>query len=136
MNRTEAETPVPDEADPEAEYEQLSTELLSNTWSLGQQVAVQALVEEQTILSLPAVQRRLIVDSRKGRYAYFRAVSGLIPQLGLDEEQCLFLYLVMMLAGLGVAHPADVALLDERRQQIITRALETTRQAASGEGRG
>ncbi|GAA2218867.1 hypothetical protein [Streptomyces indiaensis] len=123
MNQTETETPVPDEVDPEAEYEQLSQELLHNTLNRRHRAAVQALVEERTILSRPAVQRVLIVDSRKGRAANFPQLSGLLYGLGLDEGQRTFLALVMSMVGLGVTTLASMEDLDDRRLPIMLRAI-------------
>lgn len=123
MTNTEPETALPEAPDPEAEYQQLSTELLRNTKIPSHRAAVQALIEERTILSLPAVQRALIVDSRKGRAAQLPELSGLQYALGLDEGQRTFLGLVLSLVGLGVATLASVEDLDDRRLPIILRAI-------------
>jgi hypothetical protein len=123
MTGTEAETAVPEAPDPEAEYQQLSRELLRNTKIRRHRAAIQALVEERTILSLPSVQQVLIVDSRKGRAAHFPALSGLQYALGLDEEQRTFLALVMSMVGLGITTLASVEDLDDRRLPIILRAI-------------
>jgi hypothetical protein len=123
MTSTETETPVPETVDPEAEYEQLSRELMRNTLNRRHRAAVQALLEERTILSLPAVQQVLIVDSRKGRAAHFPELSGLQYALGLDAEQRCFLALVMSMVGLGITTLASVEDLDERRLPIILRAI-------------
>ena len=123
MTDTEAETAVPEAADPEAEYQQLSTELLRNTKIRRHRAAVQALVEERTILSLPAVQRALIVDSRKGRAAQLTELSGRQYTLGLDEGQRCFLALILSMVGIGVTTLASVEDLDDRRLPIILRAI-------------
>ncbi|MEU1106531.1 hypothetical protein ABZ408_37070 [Streptomyces tibetensis] len=123
MSGTEAETAAPEAADPEAEYRQLSRELLRNTKIPRHRAAVQALIEERTILSLPAVQRVLIVDSRKGRAAQLPGLSGCQYSLGLDEGQRCFLGLVMSLVGLGITTLASVEDLDDRRLPIILRAI-------------
>ncbi|MFI0139636.1 hypothetical protein [Streptomyces luteogriseus] len=123
MTSTETETTVPETADPEAEYEQLSAELLRNTRIRRHRAAVQALVEERTILSLPAVQRALIVDSRKGRAAQLTELSGRQYALGLDEGQRKFLGLVLSMVGIGITTLASVEDLDDRRLPIILRAI-------------
>ncbi|MFD5227408.1 hypothetical protein ACFWJ5_02475 [Streptomyces qaidamensis] len=123
MTGTEAEPAVPETPDPEAEYQQLSKELLRNTRIRRHRAAVQALVEERTLLSLPAVQRALIVDSRKGRAAQLSALSGAQYALGLDEGQRTFLGLVLSMVGIGTATLASVEDLDDRRLPIILRAI-------------
>lgn len=123
MTGTETETTVPEAADPETEYEQLSKELLRNTKIRRHQAAVQALVEERTILSLPAVQRVLVVDSRKGRAAQLTELSGRQYSLGLDEGQRTFLGLVLSMVGIGITTLASVEDLDDRRLPIILRAI-------------
>ena len=123
MTDREAESDVPEAADPEAEYRQLSTELLRNTKIRRQRAAVQALIEERTILSLPAVQRALIVHSGKGRAARLTGLSGCRYTLGLDEGQRCFLGLVMSLVGMGITTLASVEDLDDRRLPIILRAI-------------
>jgi hypothetical protein len=123
MTNTEAETAVPEAPDPETEYRQLSKELLRNTKIRRHRAAVQALTEERTILSLPAVQRALIVDSRKGRAAQLSALAGAQYALGLDEGQRTFLGLVLSMVGIGTATLASVEDLDDRRLPIILRAI-------------
>ncbi|MDK1344180.1 hypothetical protein QNO09_12875 [Streptomyces sp. 378] len=123
MTTNETDTAAREAADIEAEYQQLSTELLRNTKIRRHRAAVQALIEERTILSLPAVQRALIVDSRKGRSAQLAGLSGLQYSLGLDEGQRTFLGLVLSLVGMGITTLAAVQDLDERRLPIILRAI-------------
>ncbi|MEU9631629.1 hypothetical protein AB0D89_33245 [Streptomyces luteogriseus] len=123
MTTTQAETTVPETVDPEAEYQQLSTELLRNTKIRRHRAAVQALVEERTILSLPAVQRVLIVGSRKGRAAQLTELSGRQYALGLDEGQRKFLGLVLSMVGIGITTLASMEDLDDRRLPIILRAV-------------
>jgi hypothetical protein len=119
----EAETAVPEAPDPEAEYQQLSKELLRNTKIRRHRVAVQALTEERTILSLPAVQRALIVDSRNGRAAQLSALAGAQYALGLDEGQRTFLGLVLSMVGIGTATLASVEDLDDRCLPITLRSI-------------
>lgn len=124
MTGTETETAAPEAPDPEAEYQQLSTELLSNTRFRSHQAAIRALIEERTVLSLPAVQRALIVNSRRGRSAQLAWLSGHRYSLVLDEGQRSFLGLVLSLVGMGVTTLASVEDLDERRLLIILRAIQ------------
>ncbi|WP_435596017.1 hypothetical protein [Streptomyces albogriseolus] len=123
MTSSEPETAAAEVPDPEAEYEQLCTELLRNTRHRRHRAAVQALVEERTVLSVPAVQRILVVDSRKGRAADFPQLSGLLYGLGLDEGQRSFLSLVMSMVGLGITTLASMEDLDDRRLPIMLRAI-------------
>ncbi|MER8226027.1 hypothetical protein ABTZ58_36965 [Streptomyces sp. NPDC094143] len=123
MTGTETETLAPETVDPDAEYEQLCTELLRNTRFRRHRAAVQAMVEERTVLSVPAVQRALIVDSRKGRAACFEGLSGLQYGLGLDEQQRAFLHLVLSMVGIGITTLASAEDLDDRRLPIIVRAI-------------
>ncbi|MFE6194137.1 hypothetical protein [Streptomyces sp. NPDC057838] len=123
MTSAETETLVPEAVDPEAEYEQLGAELLRNTVNRRQRAAVQALVEERSVLSVPAVQRALIVDTRKGRAAHFEGLSGLQYGLGLDEQQRAFLHLVLSMVSIGITTLASVEDLDDRRLPIILRAI-------------
>ncbi|MFF7485660.1 hypothetical protein ACFZBC_09190 [Streptomyces luteogriseus] len=123
MSSTETETAAPEAPDPEAEYQQLSTELLRNTRIPRHRAAVQALIEERTILSLPAVQRALIVDSSKGRAAQLTELAGLQYALGLDEGQRRFLGLVLSMVGIGITTLSAVEDLDDRRLPIILRAI-------------
>ncbi|MEU0197337.1 MULTISPECIES: hypothetical protein [unclassified Streptomyces] len=123
MTGTETEIPAPETCDPEAEYQQLGAELLRNTRFRRHRAAVQALVEERSVLSVPAVQRALIVDSRKGRAARFEGLSGLQYGLGLDEQQRAFLHLVLSMVGIGITTLASVEDLDDRRLPIILRAV-------------
>ncbi|MER6709927.1 MULTISPECIES: hypothetical protein [unclassified Streptomyces] len=123
MTGTETEIPAPETVDPEAEYQQLCAELLRNTRFRRHRAAVQALVEERSVLSVPAVQRALIVDSRKGRAARFEGLSGLQYGLGLDEQQRAFLHLVLSMVGIGITTLASVEDLDDRRLPIVLRAI-------------
>ncbi len=123
MTSSEPEATAAEPPDPEAEYEQLCRELLRNTLNRRHRAAVQALVEERTVLSQRTVQRVLLVDSRKGHYADFPALSGLLYGLGLDEGQRTFLALVMSMVGLGITTLASMEDLDDRRLPIMLRAI-------------
>lgn len=117
MTITESE--VPTETD---ELQALGEDLLRNANS-RHQMAVQALIEERTILSVPAVQHALVVDTRKGRAPRFEGLSGLQYGLGLDEQQRTFLDLVLSMVGMGITTLASVEDLDDRRLPIILRAI-------------
>ncbi|MEU0588262.1 hypothetical protein [Streptomyces sp. NPDC006132] len=123
MTGTEPETTGPETVDPEAEFQQLCAELLRNTRLRRHRAAVQAMVEERSVLSVPAVQRALIVDSRKGRAARFEGLSGLQYGLGLDEQQRAFLHLVLSMVGIGITTLASVEDLDDHRLPIILRGI-------------
>ena len=123
MSGTEAETALPEPPDPEQEFQQLCTQLRRTAKSARDKAAVQALVEERTILGLPAVRRALIVDTRRGAKVSFEGLSGRQYGLGLDEQQLSFLGLVLSMFGIGITTLAAVQDLDDRRLPIILRAI-------------
>ncbi|MET7764833.1 hypothetical protein [Streptomyces sp. NPDC005336] len=118
MTTTETETPEATD-----ELPRLCKQLVRTAKSSRVRAAVQALVEEQTILSVPAVRHALIVDTSRGQKADFEGLSGLQYGLGLDEQQRVFLSLVLSMVGTGITTLASVEDLDERRLPIVLRAI-------------
>ncbi|CAM5741185.1 hypothetical protein STAFG_2921 [Streptomyces afghaniensis 772] len=120
MTVTEAETETPEVTD---EVPRLCKQLLRTADSSRARASVQALAEERTILEMPAVRRALVVDTSCGARADFEGLSGLQYGLGLDEQQRVFLDLVLSMMGIGITTLASVEDLDERRLPIILRAI-------------
>ncbi|WP_086563443.1 hypothetical protein [Streptomyces africanus] len=118
---TTSEKTVPD-AD-NAGFQELCEHLVRTASSPLDRAAVQALVEERTILEVAAVRYALIVDTEHGPTAHFEGLSGWQHALGLDEEQRSFLGLVLSMVGIGHTTVASVQDLDERRLPIILRAI-------------
>ncbi|MFH8657504.1 hypothetical protein [Streptomyces afghaniensis] len=117
---TESATPAPDADD---EFRELGEQLLRTATSTAYRAAVQALIEEQTILSVRAVRHALIVDSGRARKANFEGLSGRQYNLGLDPEQHAFLDLVLSMVSIGRTNICVVQDLDDRRLPIILRAI-------------
>ncbi|MEU0199121.1 MULTISPECIES: hypothetical protein [unclassified Streptomyces] len=120
MTTPETEPSTPDADD---EFQRLGEQLLRTAKSSRTQAAVQALVQERTILEVPAVRRALVVDTEDGEVAHFEGLSGLQYGLGLDEGQRAFLHLVLSMVGIGITTLASVQDLDDRRLQIMVRAI-------------
>ncbi|MEU0198438.1 MULTISPECIES: hypothetical protein [unclassified Streptomyces] len=120
MTATEPESGGPTE---EAEFQALGERLLRTAKSSRTQAAVQALVQERTILEVPAVRHALVVDTDDGEVAHFEGLSGRQYGLGLDEGQRAFLHLVLSMVGIGITTLASVQDLDDRRLQIMVRAI-------------
>ncbi|MFB6845963.1 hypothetical protein ACFCXS_14010 [Streptomyces sp. NPDC056373] len=123
MTITETETAVPEALDPEKELQLLGEQLMRTAKTPRDKAAVRALVEERTILELPAVRRALIVDSGRGAKVSFEGLSGRQYGLGLDEQQLSFFGLVLSMFGIGITTLAAVRDLDDRRLPIILRAI-------------
>jgi hypothetical protein len=121
VTTTETETTTPDADD--AEFRELCEQLVRTAPSPFHRAAVQALVEERTILEVTAVRYALIVDTDHGPTARFEGLSGRQYTLGLDEGQRSFLGLVLSMVGIGLTTIAAVRDLDERRLPIILRAF-------------
>ncbi|GGW79446.1 hypothetical protein [Streptomyces lomondensis] len=120
MTTPEAEPSTPDAED---EFQRLGEQLLRTAKSSRTRAAVQALVEERTILSVPAVRHALIVDTDDGEMAHFEGLSGRQHGPDLDEGQRAFLHLVLSMVGIGITTLTSVQDLNDRRLQIMLRAI-------------
>ncbi|GGX33697.1 hypothetical protein GCM10010383_75020 [Streptomyces lomondensis] len=98
MTTPEAEPGPPDTED---EFQRLGEHLLRTAKSSHARAAIQALIEEQTILSVPAVRHTLISDTDDGEMAHFEGLAGHQYSLGLDKGQRYFLELVLSMVGSG-----------------------------------
>lgn len=120
MTITETETEAPTAAD---ELSALGEQLLRTAKNSRDRAAVQALIEEQTILSVPGVRHALIVDTAKGQVARFEGLSKRQYTLGLDDGQLDFLGLILSMVGIGITTLASMQDMDDRRLPIILRAI-------------
>ncbi|MFC9682662.1 hypothetical protein [Streptomyces sp. NPDC056948] len=121
MTTTEAEPE--DQTTSDAEFQRLGAQLVRTAKSPLAKAAVQALVEERTILEVPAVRHALIDDTGRNAKADFDGLLGLQYALGLDEQQRSFLGLVLSMVGIGMTTIAAVRDLDDRCLPIILRAI-------------
>lgn len=98
-------------------------EQLTATATGRARAAVQALVEEETILAQDRVRRLLVVDGEDGPVCRWEGLMGHLYGLGLDDAQRAFLGLVLGMAGIGLHGLSAVEDLDERRLLILMRAI-------------
>ncbi|MEU0106560.1 hypothetical protein ABZ322_21005 [Streptomyces sp. NPDC006129] len=120
MTATEPEAGAPTEED---ELQALGEQLLRTAKSSRDRLAVHALVEEQSILEVPAVRRALIIQTDDGEMAHFEGLRSLQFGLGLDKSQQAFLGLVLSMVSIGLTTLPAVQALDERQLQVLLRAL-------------
>lgn len=107
----------------ELDLPHLGAQLLTSARPGRDRIAVQALVDEESILARDNV-RTLLVDDQGDRVtARWERLSGRIYTLGLDEHQRAFLGLVLSIVGIGQVTLAAVPDLDERRLLVIQRAI-------------
>jgi hypothetical protein len=121
MTLTESETATPDAG--AADFQSLCKQLLRTAKSSRARAAVQALVDERTILEVPAVRHALIVDTRRGAKANFDGLLGRQFGLGLDQQQLSFLGLVLSMVGIGMTTITAVQGRDGRCLPITLRAI-------------
>lgn len=101
----------------------LGEQLLKAARPGNERIAVQALVDEESILALDNV-RRILVDDESGRFTpRWEGLAGCVYTLGLDEQQRAFFGLVLSIVGIGQVTLAVVPDLDERRMLILQRAI-------------
>ncbi|MEU8752031.1 hypothetical protein AB0C88_16210 [Streptomyces chartreusis] len=111
MTTTEASTPT------------LGEQLIATSVKGRDRAAIQALVEEETVLGLDSVRRLLIMEGADGPVCRWEGLMGRIYGLGLDNAQRAFLGLVLGMVGIGLHTLAAVEELDERRLLILMRAM-------------
>ncbi|MFL1903061.1 hypothetical protein ACJWDR_28750 [Streptomyces tauricus] len=103
----------------------LGARLLATAADPRHRVVLTALIEEEHILALDAVQRSLAWDPGDGTVACsWDHLSAVLHDLGLDDFQRAFLDL--LLSATGVLHATSLARvigLDERRLAILLRAI-------------
>lgn len=91
--------------------------------SLRERTAVQALVEEEKLLSRDNVRGALVTKEDGVMTCRWEGLAGRMYTLGLDEGERAFLGLVLSIAGLHQSHLAAVRHLNERRLKIVLQAL-------------
>ncbi|MEV0982617.1 hypothetical protein [Streptomyces sp. NPDC049915] len=98
--------------------------LLRSAKSRRERAAAQALVEEGTILGRQSVRQALLVENADGLpVCRWDNMMGRLFTLGLDEDDRTFLGLVLSLLPIGLFTLSAVQDLDERRLQILLRAI-------------
>ncbi|MDC0769271.1 hypothetical protein [Streptomyces sp. HD] len=97
--------------------------LVRSAASLRERTAVQALVEEEKLLSRDNVRAALVTKEDGVMTCRWEGLAGRLYTLGLDEGERAFLGLVLSLAGVHRSHLAAVRHLNERRLQTVLQAL-------------
>ena len=97
--------------------------LVRNARKGRDQVAAQALAEEETLLAHHGVRTALIVKDDGRMTAVWERLMGRLYTLGLDDQQRAFLGLVLSMVGIGHVSLTAVESLDERRLLILQRAI-------------
>ncbi|MFC9285180.1 hypothetical protein [Streptomyces sp. NPDC057052] len=105
--------------------------LVRSAVGLRDRTAVKALVEEEQILARDNVRAALVTKQNGVMICRWEGMAGRLYTLGLSESERAFLGLVLSIVGLRHSYLSTVECLDERRLQIVLRAV--TRLA--GEGR-
>ncbi|MEV0982167.1 hypothetical protein [Streptomyces sp. NPDC049915] len=123
MTMTETEAPAQAEDTNDVD---LGTLPLRAATSRRERAAAQALLEEGTILGLPRVRQALVIEDADGRpVCRWDNMMGRLYTLGLDEDDRTFLGLVLSLLPIGLFTLSAAQDLDERRLQILLRAIVT-----------
>jgi hypothetical protein len=121
MTETEAAAQAEDADDVD-----LGDQLLQTARGRRERAAAQALVEEGMILGLPRVRQALVSEGADGRpVCRWDNMMGRLYTLDLGEDDRTFLGLVLSLLPIGLFTLSAVQDLDERRMQILLRALVT-----------
>ncbi|MFE1925778.1 hypothetical protein ACFW91_24805 [Streptomyces asoensis] len=113
---------IPTDPD-ETEAPSLGQLLMESATAGRDRDAVQALVEERTLLEHPAVRAALVVEERGRPKCRWEDLAGRVYTLGLDEGGRAFLGLVLSLVGIGHVTVVAVQALDEHRLAIFLRAV-------------
>ncbi|MGW0821853.1 hypothetical protein [Streptomyces sp. NPDC002845] len=103
--------------------QRLGAELVKSAREGRDRIAMQALVDEASILARDNVRSTLVVEQDGRVTALWERLSGRVYTLGLDEHQRAFLGLVLSIVGIGQVTLAAVPDLDERRMLIVQRAI-------------
>ncbi|MEU9172202.1 hypothetical protein AB0D34_31180 [Streptomyces sp. NPDC048420] len=117
-------TPTPADATAEETLTpSLSELLIRSAVGLRDRTAVQALVEEDKLLSRDNVRTALVSKQNGVMTCRWESVAKRTHTLGLDDGEQAFLELVLSIAGIRQSYLTAVALLDERRLKILLQAL-------------
>lgn len=90
---------------------------------LREGVAVQALVEEEELLSRENIRTALVTKHDGVMTCRWEGIAGRLYTLGLDDGERMFLGLVLSIVGVRQSSLADVRYLDEHRLKIVLQAL-------------
>lgn len=99
--------------------------LLKKTTQLRDKAALRALIEEETVLARDNVRQNLIVTNDRGTptgCAWDRLAKARFG-LGLDEEQRIFLDVILSVAGPHHVNLGWLMEIDDRRLAILLRAM-------------
>ncbi|KAB1142669.1 hypothetical protein F7R91_28130 [Streptomyces luteolifulvus] len=97
--------------------------LVRSATGLRYRTAVQALVEEQQILARDNVRTALVTKEDGVMTCRWEGMAGRLYALGLDDGERAFLGLVLSIVGVRQSYLAAVEYLDERRLEIVLRAM-------------
>jgi hypothetical protein len=107
----------------EADAPQLGELLVASAKNRRDCAAAQALTEEETLLARPQVRTALVVKQEGRMTARWEGLAGRQYTLGLEPAEVTFLGLVLSILGIGSVPIAAMEELDERRLEIILRAI-------------
>lgn len=107
----------------EADVVPLGELLVASAKSARDRAAAQALAEDGVLIFRPQVRAALIVREEGRMTCRWEGMAGRVYSLGLDEEERVFLGLVLSMVGVGLHTLSAVPDLGERRLAIILRAI-------------
>ncbi|MFG2377360.1 hypothetical protein ACGFY9_38595 [Streptomyces sp. NPDC048504] len=116
-------TPSPHTTNDELDIPPLGELLVRSAVSLRDRTAVQALVEEELLLARDRVRKALVTQQDGVTTCRWEGMSGRLYTLELDEGERAFLGLVLSIVGVQQSYLAAVEYLDERRLEIVLRAM-------------
>lgn len=119
MIPTEETTTTADELD----LVKLGRSLTRSAKGVREVAAVQALVEEETLLATASVRAVLVTEVSGRPHCRWDGMLGRQYTLGIDDAGRSFLALVLSMVGIGQTSLAAVQELDERRLAIILRGI-------------
>ncbi|MPY34105.1 hypothetical protein FNH09_23505 [Streptomyces adustus] len=122
MTTTDPETSTATACDIDVDAIRLSG-LLIRSVEGQHRVAIQALVEERTILALPQVRTAIVAERRGRKACNWEGLTGMLYTLPLDRPQRIFLGLLLSMVGIGSTPLSAVADLDHERLRIFTQAI-------------
>ncbi|WP_405840473.1 hypothetical protein [Streptomyces sp. NBC_01518] len=116
-------TPSPGTTDDKLDASPLGVFLVRSAVGLRDRIAMQALVEEESLLSRDQVRKALVTQQDGVMTCRWEGMSGRLYTLELDEGERAFLGLVLSIVGVQQSYLAAVEYLDERRLEIVLRAM-------------
>lgn len=107
----------------ESDVPSLGELLVQSAVGVRARTAVQALVEEETLLTLDNVRAALVTKRDGAMTCRWEGMAGRLYTLGLDTSDRTFLGLVLSIVGVQQSYLAAVEHLDERRLKIVLKAI-------------